>query len=144
MTKIDTVFGKWMSGLFWVGLVQVFLLWPALPGHSQGLDQQGPIDYDKLFNEGLKRGGKLLDLSGKKIGDAGVDRLIASGMLGKVEKVDLRYNEISAAGAKRIAEMPPLPKIKVLIMRHNILGDTGSLALAQSNSFPNLQEIQLG
>jgi Ran GTPase-activating protein (RanGAP) involved in mRNA processing and transport len=144
MTKIDTIFGEWMSGLFWVGLVQVFFLWPTLPGYSQELDSQGPVDYDKLFNESLKRGGKLLDLSGKKIGDAGVDRLIASGILGKVEKVDLRYNEISATGAKRIAEMSPLPKIKVLIMRHNILGDVGSLALAQSKSFPNLREMQLG
>jgi Ran GTPase-activating protein (RanGAP) involved in mRNA processing and transport len=144
MMKIDMMLGKWMSGLFWMGLVLTFLLWPTLPGYSQELDSQGPVDYDKLFNEGLKRGGKLLNLSGKKIGDAGVDLLIASGILGKVEKVDLRYNDISAAGAKRIAEMSPLPKIKVLIMRHNILGDTGSLALAQSKSFPNLQEMQLG
>jgi Ran GTPase-activating protein (RanGAP) involved in mRNA processing and transport len=31
-----------------------------------------------------------------------------------------------------------------LILRHNILGDAGAMALAKSDSFPNLEEIQLG
>ena len=31
-----------------------------------------------------------------------------------------------------------------MILRHNILGDAGSEALAKSNSFPNLEEMQLG
>jgi Ran GTPase-activating protein (RanGAP) involved in mRNA processing and transport len=31
-----------------------------------------------------------------------------------------------------------------LILRHNILGDAGTTALARSDSFPKLEEIQLG
>ena len=112
-------------------------------GFSQGPDKS-PVDYDVLFKEGLKRRGKLLNLSGKKIGDEGVRHLIASKVLENVEKIDLRYNEITAVGAELLAKISPLRKLRVLILRHNILGDAGSVALAESNSFPNLEEMQLG
>ena len=102
------------------------------------------IDYDVLFKESLKQSGKTLNLSGKKIGDKGVERLVSSNYLEKVEKIDLRYNEITALGAELIAKIPPLPKLKSLILRHNILGDAGTTALAKSGSFPNLEEMQLG
>ena len=72
---------------------------PVLLGFSQELDKV-QIDYDALFEKGLKRNGKLLNLSGKKIGDEGIKRLISSGALEKVEKIDLRYNEITASGAE--------------------------------------------
>ena len=122
----------------------VFMFGSAVsPGFPQELDKI-LIDYDALFKEGLKRRGKLLNLSGKKVGDEGIRRLIASGMLDKVEKMDLRYNEITSAGVELLAKIPPLPKLRVLILRHNILGDAGSMALAKSNSFPNLEEMQLG
>ena len=32
-------------------------------------DLTGPVDYEKLFVENLSRGGKVLNLSGKKIGE---------------------------------------------------------------------------
>ncbi len=125
-------------------MLNAFVMGPAVsPGYAQGFNK-GPVDYDALFKGSLKRRGKFLNLSGKKIGDEGIKRLIASDVLKKVEKIDLRYNEITAVGAGLLAEMPPLSKLKVLILRHNILGDAGSLALAKSASFPNLQEIQLG
>ena len=136
--------------LFWKNkvLIAFYLLMfifgpPVLLGFSQELDKV-QIDYDSLFEKGLKRNGKLLNLSGKKIGNEGVKRLIASGILEKVEKIDLRYNEITAKGAELLAKIAPLPKLRVLILRHNIIGDAGSLALAASNSFPNLEEMQLG
>jgi Ran GTPase-activating protein (RanGAP) involved in mRNA processing and transport len=113
------------------------------PAFSQELDRVR-IDYNIVFKEGLKKHGKLLNLSGKKIGDEGVKRLIASGILEKVEKIDLRYNEITAVGAESLANISLLPKLRILILRHNILGDAGSLALAESESFPNLEEMQLG
>ncbi|SVE63940.1 uncharacterized protein METZ01_LOCUS516794, partial [marine metagenome] len=91
------------------------------PGFSQELDKI-IINYDALFKDGLKRGGKLLNLAGKKIGDEGVKRLIASGVLEKVKKVDLRYNEITFVGVEFLAKMPPLHKLRVLILRHNIIG----------------------
>ena len=102
------------------------------------------IDYDVVFKESLKLGGKILNLSGKKIGDKGIKHLVSSNLLKKVEKIDLRYNKITAFGAGLLAKTPPLPKLKSLILRHNILGDAGARALAKSDSFPNLEEIQLG
>ena len=136
----------WQSKVFLalIGCLLALMFEPAnLRGFSQELDKV-QIDYDKLFENGIKRRGKLLDLSGKKIGNKGIKRLIASGILEKIEKIDLRYNEITSTGAELLAKIPPLPKLRVLILRHNILGDAGSLALAQSTSFPNLEEIQLG
>ena len=145
--RINSLFGRNVVSLFLISGVLAmlaFVVGPAVsPGFAQGFNK-GPVDYDALFKEGLKRRGKLLNLSGKKIGDEGIKRLIASGVLEKVEKVDLRYNEITAVGAGLLSEMSPLPKLKALILRHNILGDAGSLSLAKSGSFPNLEEIQLG
>jgi len=142
--RIDFLFWKNKVSMILVGCLIVLMSEPATsPSFSQELDKVR-IDYDVLFKKGIKRRGKLLNLSGEKIGDEGIKRLIASGILEKVEKIDLRYNEITATGAELLAKIPPLPKLRVLILRHNILGDAGSLALAKSNSFPNLEEMQLG
>ena len=136
--------------LFWRNkvLIAFYLLMfifglPASLGFSQELDKI-QIDYGVIFEKGLKRNGKLLNLSGKKIGDEGMKRLVSSGALEKVEKIDLRYNKITASGAELFAKVAPLSKLRVLILRHNILGDAGAIALANSSSFPNLEEMQLG
>jgi len=126
-----------------ITLVSFLLVLTPVNSFSFQLDK-GPIDYDVLFKGSLKRGGKILNLSGKKIGDEGIERLVSSNYLGKVEKIDLRYNEITAVGAELLAKISPLPKLKSLILRHNILGDAGTTALAKSGSFPNLEEMQLG
>ena len=139
MMKINFFFNKNIA----VILVSFLLALTPVSSFSFQLDKD-PIDYDVLFKESLKRGGKLLNLSGKKIGDEGVERLVSSSYLEKVEKVDLRYNEITAVGAELLAKISPLPKLKSLILRHNILGDAGTTALAKSGSFPNLEEMQLG
>ena len=128
-----------------IAIILVSFLFALTPvsAFSFQLDK-APIDYNFLFKSSLKRSGKILNLSGKKIGDKGVERLISSNYLGKVEKIDLRYNEITAVGAELLANMKPLPKLKSLILRHKILGDAGATALARSGSFPNLEEMQLG
>ena len=144
MRKIDFLF-LW-NRAFMALVIYFFTLIPGPVvslGFSQELDKV-IINYDALFRDGLKRGGKMLNLAGKKIGDEGVKRLVASKVLEKVEKVDLRYNEITFVGVEFLAKMPPLYKLRVLILRHNIIGDAGTMALAKSNSFPNLEEIQLG
>jgi len=126
-------------------IILVSFLFALTPVNSFSFQlDKGSIDYDVLFKEGLKRSGKILNLSGKKIGDRGIEHLVSSKYLGKVEKIDLRYNEITAVGAKLLAKMSPLPKLRSLILRHNILGDAGTTALARSDSFPKLEEIQLG
>ena len=142
--RIDFLFCPSRASLTLIGCVLTIIFEHAVaPAFSQELDRVR-IDYNIVFKEGLKKRGKLLNLSGKKIGDEGVKRLIASGVLEKVEKIDLRYNEITAVGVELLANISPLPKLRVLILRHNILGDAGSSALAKSESFPNLEEIQLG
>ena len=140
--RVDFLF--WRNKVLIAFYLLIFVFGPpVLLGFSQELDKV-QIDYDALFEKGLKRNGKLLNLSGKKIGDEGIKRLISSGAVEKVEKIDLRYNGITASGAELLAKITPLSKLRVLILRHNILGDAGSIALANSSSFPNLEEMQLG
>ena len=136
---IDYFFNKNIS----ITLVSFLLALTPVNSFSFQSDKS-PIDYNVLFKGSLKRSGKILNLSGKKIGDEGVKRLVSSSYLKKIEKIDLRYNEITAVGAELLAKISPLTKLKSLILRHNILGDAGTTALAKSDSFPNLEEMQLG
>jgi len=103
-----------------------------------------PTDYEKLFADNLTRGGKVLNLSGKNIGDAGLKILFKQAFIKKLKKLDLRYNDISPNGAETLAQTQPLPKLKTLILKHNFFADEGTVALANSASFPNLEKLQLG
>ena len=105
-------------------------------------DLTGPVDYEKLFVENLSRG--VLNLSGRKIGDEGLEVLLKQGFIKKLKKLDLRYNAISPKGAKILAQSQPLPKLKTLILKHNFFSDEGTVAFANSTSFPNLEVLQLG
>jgi Ran GTPase-activating protein (RanGAP) involved in mRNA processing and transport len=102
------------------------------------------IDYEKLFAENISMGGKVLNLSGKRIGDEGLKILLKQDLIKKLKKIDLRYNEITPEGAKILAQTSFLPKLKTLVLRHNFFADEGTVALANSSSFSNLQELQLG
>ena len=102
------------------------------------------IDYKELFAENLSRGGKTLNLSGKKLGDEGLKILLEQDFIQRLKKIDLRYNVISSKGAKMLALSQPLPKLKTLILRHNFLADEGAVVFANSSSFPNLEALQLG
>ena len=103
-----------------------------------------PVDYEKLFADNLSWGEKALNLSGKKIGDEGLNILLKQDFIKKLKKLDLRYNDISPNGAETLAHTPPLPKLKTLILKHNFFSDEGTVALANSPSFPNLEKLQLG
>ena len=105
---------------------------------------QSKLDFDKIFKEGLSANGKTLNLSGKKIGDQGVEKLLSKNFLKKVTKLDLRYNKISEKGAKRMAQSKAFGKLKSLELKHNYLLDNGTVALAQSEGFPNLEKLSLG
>jgi Ran GTPase-activating protein (RanGAP) involved in mRNA processing and transport len=105
---------------------------------------QSELDFDKIFKEGLSANGKTLNLSGKKIGDKGVEVLLSRKFLRKVTKLDLRYNKISEKGAKRIGASKAFGKLKSLELKHNYLLDNGTVALAQSDGFPNLEKLSLG
>ena len=127
-----------------IAIILIGFLFVLLPVYTFSFELKSPIDYDLLFKESLKRNGKILNLSGKKIGDKGVKHLVSGIYLVKVEKIDLRYNEITAVGAELLANISPLSQLRSLILRHNILGDYGTMALAKSASFPSLEEMQLG
>ena len=125
-------------------LLILVLLGIPKTGHAQFFDQNGTTDFEKIFSEGLQRRGKFLNLSGKKIGDKGLEILGQQKWLQKVTKIELRYNDITEKGATILTRFPTLPKLKTLILRHNFLADNGAVTLSQAGNFPNLVEIQLG
>jgi len=127
--------------VFLTVLFACFLLSSSL--HAQSFPKAAPIDFEKLFSEKLKKGGRFLDLNGSKIGDEGIALLVKSPVIKRLVKLDLRYNGISAEGARMLAKAE-FPKLKNLILRHNILGDDGAEAIAQSKGFPSLEALQLG
>ena len=117
--------------------------------HAQFFEQKdvfgySELDYNKTFKEGLSSNGKTLNLSGKKIGDKGVEVLLTKDFLKKITKLDLRYNKISEKGARLLAASKAFGKLKSLELKHNYLLDNGTVALAQSEGFPNLEKLSLG
>jgi len=123
--------------IFLSTLVLLSLSWAQLTSSE-------PINYQELFADNLSRGGQVLNLSGKNIGDEGLKILLKQDFIKKLEKLDLRYNDISPNGAETLAHALPLPKLKTLILKHNFFADEGTVALANSHSFPNLEKLQLG
>ncbi len=135
-----------LPGLMTAALLLIF---PWTGAEAQFFDQkdvfdQSELDYEKIFKEGLSANGKTLNLSGKKIGDKGVEILLSKDFLKKVTKLDLRYNKISEKGAKRMAQSKAFGKLKSLELKHNYLLDNGAVALAQSEGFSKLEKLSLG
>lgn len=127
----------------------LILVFPLTGVQAQFFDQkdvfdQSELDYDRIFKEGLSANGKTLNLSGKKIGDKGVEILLSRKFLQKVTKLDLRYNKISEKGAKLMAQSKAFGKLKSLELKHNYLLDNGTVALAQSEGFRKLEKLSLG
>lgn len=132
----------------WIA-VALILICPWTEGQAQFFEQkdvfdQSELNYEKIFKEGLSANGKTLNLSGKKIGDKGVEILLSRDFLKKVTKLDLRYNKISEKGARRMAQSKAFGKLQSLELKHNYLLDNGAVALAQSKGFPNLGKLNLG
>tara|TARA_Y100000590_G_scaffold451062_1_gene591778 strand:+ start:495 stop:1055 length:561 start_codon:yes stop_codon:yes gene_type:complete len=100
------------------------------------------LNYENIFKNNLRRG--FLNLSGKKIGDKGIQVLLKQEFIADLKKIDLRYNGISPEGGKLLAKGRPFKKLKTLILKHNFLSDEGAVALASSNSFTQLKDLQLG
>ena len=122
---------------------------PVVGVHAQFFDQkdvfdQTELDYEKIFKEGLSANGKTLNLSGKKIGDQGLEILLTKDFLKKVTKLDLRYNKISEKGARLMAPSKSFGQLKWLELKHNYLLDNGTVALAESEAFPKLEKLSLG
>ncbi len=105
---------------------------------------QTNLDYEKIFEEGLSANGKTLNLSGKKIGDEGLELLLTKDFLKKVTKLDLRYNKISEKGAHLMAQSKSFGQLKSLELKHNYLLDNGTVALAESEAFSKLEKLSLG
>ena len=109
---------------------------------SAQLDSLSSEDYEKIFKDNLRRG--TLNLSGKKIGDRGLNALLRQNFLADLKRLDLRYNGLSPAGAKMLADAQPFLKLKTLILKHNFFADEGTIALSKSPNFPKLESLQLG
>lgn len=119
------------------------MAFPLSSAQGQIFDKE-EMDYDKLFRQGVSRGGKTLNLSGKKIGDEGIKALVSHTIIKKVAKLDLRYNEITEKGAKLLADSENFSKLRTLELRHNFLGDAGAVLLAQSGGLGDLKDLKLG
>lgn len=135
-----------LPGLLTAVLILLFLWTGAQAQFFEQKDvfDQSELDYEKIFKEGLSANGKTLNLSGKKIGDKGVEILLSKDFLKKVTKLDLRYNKISEKGAKRMAASKAFGKLRSLELKHNYLLDNGAVALAQSEGFSKLEKLSLG
>ncbi len=142
MTRLRALFPNLIT-------VVLILVFPWTGAQAQFFEQkdvfdQSELDFEKVFKEGLSANGKTLNLSGKKIGDKGVEILLSKDFLKKVTKLDLRYNKISEKGAKRMAASNAFGKLKSLELKHNYLLDIGAEALGQSEGFSNLEKLSLG
>ncbi len=126
----------------WGLLLLTWLVFPLAAGAQ--LDQR-EIDYEAVIDAGFRRGGTVLNLAGKKIGDEGLKILLARGpQLKKVKKLDLRYNELSEEAGRILAESQAFPNLVALELRHNFLMDAGTVALAGATGFPRLEKLGLG
>ena len=138
MMRNDLGENKTSMGFIAFAILVVFFFSSAA---SAEIDSISP-EYETIFKNNLRRG--TLNLSGKKIGDKGLQILLKQGFVGGLKKIDLRYNKISPAGAKLLAKAETFKKLKTLILKHNFISDEGAVALARSNGFPQLRDLQLG
>ena len=102
--------------VFFFAMVVLFFSTAIFSGQVEGLSSE---DYEKIFKDNLRRG--ALNLSGKKIGDKGLDVLLKQEFLVDLKKLDLRYNDVSPVGAKMLANAQPFLKLKTLVLKHNFL-----------------------
>lgn len=144
MIRSDLRLPRRSSSWFPRGLLLVTLiLFCAAPALGQ-LDVR-EIDYDAVFAAGFTRGDTVLNLSGKKIGDKGLELLLKLGdRLKKVKKLDLRYCELSEKAGAMLAQSGVFPNLKKLEIRHNFLMDAGTVALADSVGMTKLEQLGLG
>ena len=126
-------------------LLVLALLFLSMPWQARAQLDVHEIDYEKVFAEGFSRGGTVLNLSGKKIGDEGLKRLLQKkDRLRKVKKLDLRYCELTEAAGKMLAQTDAFPALKALEIRHNFLMDAGTSALAGASGLGGLEKLGLG
>lgn len=143
MIRSLSVYFRAASGYRCVWAVAAILLFLPVWAQAQ-LDVQ-EIDYEKVIAEGFSRGGTVLNLSGKKIGDEGLKLLLQKkDQLKKVKKLDLRYCELTEAAGKMLAESDAFPALKQLEVRHNFLMDAGTKALAEAKGLNGVEKLGLG
>lgn len=129
-------------------LFKKFLLVAIILGFTApvlGQLDEKKIDYDAVFAAGFLRGGTVLNLSGKKIGDEGLEKLLKLGdRLKKVKSLDLRYCKLSEKAGDMLAKSGAFPNLKKLEIRHNYLMDAGTVALAGAVGMTKLEKLGLG
>jgi hypothetical protein len=141
-TLRDPGFLRLRNPAVWVALL---LAGSAVVGADAGWAQffEQKLDYEAVFKEGLSPNGKRLNLSGKKIGDAGVRILAEKEFLRNVVELDLRYNTITERGAEALVGSAFLDGVVILDLRHNALSDAGVLWIAGSSALPKLEDLRL-
>jgi serine/threonine protein kinase len=86
----------------------------------------------------------LLDLTNKRIGDAGVRALAESPRLANLSVLILSGNQIGDEGARALAESPHIMNLTKLVLWDNRIGDAGVQALAGSRFLDHLTTLDIG
>jgi uncharacterized protein (TIGR02996 family) len=84
-----------------------------------------------------------LMLSGKRLGEAGVARLVVSPHLARITELDLPGNQIGDAGVQALAGAPYLARLTTLSLGSNRIGEAGAQALADSPHLARLTYLDL-
>ena len=86
---------------------------------------------------------RVLYLTGNKIGDARLRRLLKSPILAHLEELVLAGNTIRDNGAKALAACAALAGLRSLNLNGNQIGEAGAQALLESPHLTSLEEIDL-
>jgi Ran GTPase-activating protein (RanGAP) involved in mRNA processing and transport len=88
---------------------------------------------------------KVLDLSGRDIGDVGFAQLLGSlRRMKNVERINLSKCRLGPDGARTLARiLPQFGQLKSVAVAYNALGDTGVLAIAEAVAKSNVVEFNV-
>ena len=84
----------------------------------------------------LARGGTVLDLRLKYIGDAGLEHLAGREELAGLTELNLERNEITDRGVRALAESQWIRGLRSLHLERNSIGEEGAKAIARSSEPP--------
>jgi Ran GTPase-activating protein (RanGAP) involved in mRNA processing and transport/hemoglobin-like flavoprotein len=86
---------------------------------------------------------RSLDLSGRGLQDADLEKLSQISAISSIRRLDLSNNEIGATGAEALARSPFLTALEHLELSNNQVGDTGLKAIAESSKLRRLKYLGL-
>lgn len=87
--------------------------------------------------------GRSLDLSGRDIDDAGLERLVGSSAFASITRVSLANNNITSKGVLALATSPNVGRLVHMDLSGNSIGASGAEELAASANLTNLRSLAI-